>query len=791
MGIPGSANFLLAGGGAPAYEIEQSLRFDGSSYLYRTNSGTGSRDIYTFSFWVKRAALGGNHTIWSVDGEANSQQTSGHDIRFVNGSSYATNDELIFSSYIRPLRATTGVQRDPSAWAHYVIAVDTTQATQNDRIKMWVNGDSTITDAINTGYWPGQNQDTTPNRSGDPVEIGRNTRSSSEYGNFYLAEFHYVDGTAYDETSFGEYDDNGVWRPIEVSGLSYGTNGWYMKFDETATNGIGHDHSGNGNNFTASGFTTNSTFPNGDVVYDTPTNNYSVIQRHEIYNASYLSDGNLKVTTPGTSGFATFSSIAMPSTGKYYWEVKYTSISEAGIGLRTRNPSMSTFELYYRADGRLYNNGTTTQNWATTWTTTDVMGMYYDCSTKVLGFTKNGTDVGVTVTVNSDATLFSYGQAYGGDVSVWNFGQQDFQYTPPSGYLPLNTANLPAPDIADGSQHFEAITYTGDGNSTQQITTSFEPDFVWSKIRNQGYYHRVFDRLRGTLDKALYTPETFTEDSITDYGEITATSSTSVTIGQGGDSGNLINASGNTGVLWNWKAGGSGSSNTSGSITSTVSANTTSRFSIVAYTGNGNSAATVGHGLGVTPNFVILKRRTGGIANWQVGEDGSFGSKELYLNTTNSYTDGANEFSVTSTVIDLNSSHFGSNASGSTYVAYCFAEVEGYSKFGSYTGNSNADGPFVYCGFRPAFVLIKSKTSGENWHIKDSSRGSYNPMAATLFANLSNSESNLTNSIDFLSNGFKIRSNSWSGENSSNTFIFAAFAEHPFGGSGISPATAR
>ena len=284
---------------------------------------------------------------------------------------------------------------------------------------------------------------------------------------------------------------------------------------------------------------------------------------------------------------------------------------------------------------------------------------------------------------------------------------------------------------------------------------------------------------------------------MTDYGEVTATSATSVTVGQGSDSGNLINQNNDTFVLWNWKAGGSGSSNTDGSITSTVSANPSAGFSIVSYTGTNADDATVGHGLGVKPAFIIVKNRDY-TDYWMAEHPALASNKNLVLNLTNAETAwGSGVVKATSsTVFTLKTNVSGSNEnhnrSGNKYIAYCFAEVENYSKFGSYTGNGNADGPFVYLGFKPAFLIIKSSTSGENWHIKDSTRETYNPIADTLFANGSGSEANLTNSVDFLSNGFKLRSSSWSGENSSgNTFIFAAFAENPFGGDGVSPATAR
>jgi hypothetical protein len=820
---PLGINTFLLGAKTSPYQIEQSLRFDGSSYFHRTNSGTGNRDTYTFSFWVKRAALGGNHTIWSADGESNSNQTSGHDIRFVNGSVYATNDELIFSSYIRPLRATTGVQRDPSAWAHYVIAVDTTQATQNDRIKMWVNGDSTITDAINTGYWPGQNQDTSPNRSGDPVEIGRNTHNSSarNYGNFYLAEFHYVDGTAYDETSFGEYDDNGVWRPIEVSGLSYGTNGWYMKFDPSATNGIGHDHSGNGNDFTASGFTTSGT--GTDVMSDTPTTNWCTLNPLSFgpSNADMV-EGNLRFNQPTSTRGNAKGTIAV-SSGKWYWEVTPQTTATANVAGGILGAAETDTALQpgnYATGYSYYSTGETRHNgvdatYGASYGAGDVIGTALDLDAGTLVFYKNGVSQGTAYSSVSGTFVPAIGDTSTGSGSqlVCNFGQHDFQYTPPTNFLPLNTSNLPAPTIKDGSDYFDTLTYTGPISSTAAAGTTgavtglasgFTPDLVWIKCRNQANFHQLFDQVRGVDANgagALYSNSTDKEVTTNLNGGLSAFNDGGFTVIAGSDTGGRSNNTGSsdrTYAAWCWDAGGTGSSNTAGSITSTVSVNPSAGFSIVSYTGTGANA-TVGHGLGVAPQFFFGRNRddTGGLLDWIVYHESIGNTGRLKLNTTGSTSTSSTFFqntSPSSTVISIGTSN-DINKLNDDYIMYCFAEVEGYSKFGSYTGTNTTDNAFVWCGFAPAWLLVKSYGTGGthyDWRIYDSKRNTYNPVDNHLEANQSLAEDGdaRINEIDFLSNGFKIR-NSYAEVGSSTTYIFAAFAEHPQGGSGVSPATAR
>jgi hypothetical protein len=266
----------------------------------------------------------------------------------------------------------------------------------------------------------------------------------------------------------------------------------------------------------------------------------------------------------------------------------------------------------------------------------------------------------------------------------------------------------------------------------------------------------------------------------------------------GVDGGDNINAASRTYAAWAWDAGGTGSSNTDGSITSTVSVNPSAGFSIATYSANNTAGATFGHGLGVAPSMVIIKKRNAA-ERWVVYHQ-SISNQYIYLNetfageTANAALRFGNDSSVvapSSTLVTIGTSNDVNGASG-TYVAYCFAEVESYSKFGSYIGNGSTDGPFVYCGFRPAWVLIKNSNSATDWHLFDTARDPSNEVTQALYPDTSGSEDTLTNNeIDILSNGFKLRSAGGSTNGSGNTLIFAAFSENPFGGSGVSPATAR
>jgi hypothetical protein len=346
-------------------------------------------------------------------------------------------------------------------------------------------------------------------------------------------------------------------------------------------------------------------------------------------------------------------------------------------------------------------------------------------------------------------------------------------------YLPLSTANLPDPaiDPAQGSSpqdYFNTVLYTGNGTSQSVTGVGFQPDFVAIKVRSVASGHYDFDVLRGTQKRLGFNT---TGAEITNTNSLTSFNSDGFSVG----SEDSVNGSGRTIVAWNWKANGSGVSNTDGSITSTVSANTESGFSIVSYTGNGTAGATVGHGLNSAPDWVVTHRRDS-TSSWRVYHSALGATKMIELHTTGAAeVNGVwNNTEPTSSVFTLSS--FGDvNTNTGTYIAYCFHSVEGFSKFGSYTGNGSTDGPFVYTGFRPAFVITKRTNSTSSWHMYDTTRLDRNPNAYLLFAESSSAESTGgTNYIDTLSNGFKCRGTGDALNVSGSSYIYMAFAENPF-----------
>lgn len=347
---------------------------------------------------------------------------------------------------------------------------------------------------------------------------------------------------------------------------------------------------------------------------------------------------------------------------------------------------------------------------------------------------------------------------------------------------------MPYTTIDRSSDYFRVKLYTGNG-STQSITfdesKAMQPDCTWIKVRNDVNVTLVHDVIRGTT-KEIYTSQTNAE--ATDANGLTAFNSNGFSVG----SAFGANRNTYTFVNWSWKANGAGVSNTAGTISSTVSANTTSGFSIVSYTGNGTSGATVGHGIGSTVGMILLKGRSF-VDNWAVYHKSIGGTGLLELNGTggtNTVSTRWNNTNAGATVFTLgNNSQV--NGNGSTYIAYCFAEIKGYSKFGSFTGNGSTDGAFVYTGFKPAMIIFKNASTVTNWGIIDNKRDDDNVVVARLFPNLQDAESSSFNICDFTSNGFKLRTTDSQFNGSGNTMIYMAFASNPFVSSKGIPTTAR
>jgi hypothetical protein len=513
-----------------------------------------------------------------------------------------------------------------------------------------------------------------------------------------------------------------------------------------------------------------------------------------------LSNGNLDFSS-GAQYRSAFSTFAV-TTGKWYIEGTVTNFSaDAIIGIASGAlptgsylGSTSTSWSYAGAFGVKWNGASYTA-YGSAFTTNDVIGIAFDADTGKLWFSKNGVwqSSGDPASGANPAFTVSIGASYffgvsGGSAGSWscNFGQRPFAYAAPSGFKALNTANLPTPTIADGSTAMDVVTYTGNG-STQTISgLSMSPDLVWLKSRNSAVVHMLYDSVRGAgIGKSLQSNTTNGEGTALDdatNGYLSSLNSDGFSL-NAGSSPYYANVNGTTYAAWTWDAGSSTVTNTDGSITSQVRANPSAGFSVVTFTAASNTSFTVGHGLGVAPQMTIIKSRNnvGGWFVWHIGL-GNNTTDYLQLNGTSAKSTQSSMWGS----VGRNSTVCGFASQVSTFnndptVMYCFAPVEGYSAFGSYVGNS-ADGPFVFCNFCPRWVMIKaSSASGGHWMLFDTERSGFNVADDQLYANLANAEATANSAVDFLSNGFKPRADTFSNINGSGiTYIYAAFAEHPF-----------
>ena len=779
-------------GGANGYQIANSLRFraSASASLSRTPGAAGNRKLLSRRVRIKRGAQGSAQVIMSAG-------TASIDKFYFDSSDRLCLDVLGVTRLV-----TTPVFRDPTGWYVDVgFDLDVANGTAASRAKILIDG--TEVSAYSTDSRASiANTDTNWNNTVVQY-IGRDNAGS--YFDGYMAEPIGVDGGT--PTAYSSIRD-GVRVPVAPS-ATYGTTGFYLKFDDgSSATTLCYDRSGNGNNWTPNNISTTAGVTY-DWMADTPTNNYATLNNIAMYGSNMLiQDANLTSYATSTAvnrGWP--STIAAPGSGKWYAEFTFTSTladNNGGCGIMLESGTSSPGELANTvrwADAANLRQNAAGSSYGTALSVNDVVMVAYDAGAGKVWFGKQGTwfasgnpatDTSPSATgITSTGRFASYHYSTNATIST-NFGQRPFAYTPPTGFQALCTANLPTVTITKPNKHFDVVTRTGTGATYTKTGLQFQPDLAWIKTRSTSGNHSLYDSVRG-IYKGLFTALTVAEESTTD--SFTAFNSDGYSLGANAlGTYPQVNVNTTTYVDWLWKAGGTGVSNSDGSITSTVSANQTAGFSIVTYTGTGANA-TVGHGLGVAPKLVVVKRRTNSTTQgWAVWHTALAGTEYLALNNSNAKATAAgvwNSTAPSSSVVSVGTDPW-TNASGENYVAYCFAEIPGYSKIGSYIGNGSADGPFVWCGFRPKYLLVKRIDSTGNWVVFDTSRDTLNAMYAGLFPNLSNAEYSAVVNYDFTATGFKLRIVG-PGDNNTNgaTHIFAAFAEHPFGGSNVSPAPAR
>ena len=742
------SNILAGASGQAGYFLNRSvrLRSSASAYFNRTPATASNRKTWTWSGWVKRGIISsGQQTIFSG---GNVISDTG-----VTAIWFDPTDVIRIGGSTTDWLKTTQVFRDPSAWYHIVVAMDSTNATANNRLRLYVNGSEVTAFAtrnnltLNADY--GVNQALVHDIGIQSASIGLS------YFDGYFTEINFIDGQALTPTSFGEFNTlTGVWQPKKYGG-TYGTNGFYLNFNDNSAAtaaAIGKDSSGNGNNWTPNNIsvTAGVTY---DSMLDVPTltsntnANFAVL--NPIITASgTVSNANLTLTAPASNYTYERPSTISVFTGKWYAEYTVTSGGGGyypGIGAvpdteafgSTFTPGITAVGYGIRASGEKYNNSTMSA-YGVSYTNGDIVGVALDLINGKIYFSKNGVwmnsgDPAAGTNPAFTGLSGSYCLAvahYDSGVVNCNFGQRPFSYTPPTGFKSLNTFNLPTPTISNGANQMAATLYTGNGSTQSIVNTvnniSFQPDLVWYKRRNTADNHRLFDAVRG-VTKPLFSDLTSAES--TESG-VTAFNSNGFTLGLAG------NESSNTYVAWQWKE------------------SVSSGFDIVSQTLSTTGINTINHNLNVVPKMVIAKK-TNGVEQWLVYQSSATTqSQYLGLNTTAAVATSANLWG--SSAFTSSQIYF-SGTSGNVYVFYIFAEIAGYSKFGIYTGNGSTDGTFVYTGFRPRYIMIKRTNSTGDWSLIDTSRSTYNQTNNVLWANLADADS-AGQGTDILSNGFKLRS---------------------------------
>lgn len=758
-----------------------------------------SADKWTFSAWVKRSGLGTTQYFAGTSIDGNTETKLGFD-----NSNRAYFINMQGGSLVAQMISNRTFE-DTSKWYHFVWSMDSTQSTAANRQRLYVDGDE-IT-SWNTATYRTQNGDYTWT-TGDQQRINW---GATEDLDGYLAEINNVDGQQLGPDTFGVTDTStGRWVPKSLGSITYGNTGYRLQFADSSA--FGDDTSGNGHDFTSSNFAST------DQTTDSPTQNFTTMSPARVYStAQPTAEGNLQIIGNTGSGYPKMGAgKTIPQSGKWYWEQKLTAVGGVqGI----QNPSYGVIDLNFLDVQGLSNaNFQQTQGGMgghmyggfgftgllstaaadfTIGSTTNATGDYmlfafdmdegkawwghYDASgTSTTWFANDGgtdgnpaTGANPTVTFNSGDHRFlpvaeffapgSYSATYD-----FNFGQKSSALTAPSGFSSLSQNNFPETD--------------------KGITGLF-----WAKNRDDTDNNNLYDSSRGQ-HLLLKSNSTSSEDTKTNGLQKFLKGGAQVSNHKG------VNTSSESYVAWNWVANkGTTASNSNGSITSTVQANTTAGFSIVQYTGTG-SAATIGHGLSTAPTFIAVKNLDD-TASWYVymNVTRSANANTYYMrfdsDDSQSQTGAVwNDTTPTTTVFSVGGEDT-SNKASTSFVAYCWTDVDAFSKIGSFSGNNNVNGPFIQTNFKPSFLMIKGLNIGNHWVILDSTRSTINPVQKALKPNLTQAEDDDANmAIDFVSNGFKIRGGpSGDGGNINGSYIYGymAFAEAPFIGDGVSPVTAR
>lgn len=779
-GVAYSSNVALVpstDGGAVAFDGSGDYLSLSASADFGFSTPSGNSNDFTIEWFKHWTSLSGYQTVWSN----NYISSPGLLIQTGNGDGkyrvYVSSGTEIFQETNAPA---------VGSWYHYALVRNgTTYTIYRNGV---ANGSATSSSAAGSGS--------------DTATIGQG--NGSFYENGFISNFHLVKGTAL-------YTSNFTPPTGPISSVA-NTKLLCCKSNSSAT-----VYDVSPGTITANGNAAASNFNPFTVNINTQRGQESGYCTLNPLGAAGATptNGNLSVSSSSTVGnrISTF----FLTSGKWYWEGSGSGYVGTIIGVGgesytgsvsgTGSKSIGWWEL-----GPVYWDGGNNSG-STSFTTTDVIGIALNMDAGNVRFYKNGLLV-YTITFgdgtvpNLSSGVFPGYNVGAGTKSVdLNFGQKPFKFPPPAGFQPLALANTPRPTIVRPDQYVGIVTYTGTG-ATLSLTTGFKPDLVWIKDRTNGYNHVLFDSVRGTGgSKVLFSNRTTAEgggtgEEGTVYGHVSSFDTYGFSVSPGSGTPLWVSNSGDNYVAWAWKAGGnsntynindigystaSAAGLTAGTITPTgASVNTKSGFSIIGYTGTGTSPVSINHGLNSSPTFLIFKDRDSAV-NWQVWTTSvnSNGTLIEGLNTAAAGTTPWTYISTTSSLIQFNSGNTAQTSNGKRFICYAWHDVPGFSRFGSFSGNNSTDGVYVSLGFRPKFLIVKciQDIAGdvEHWIIRDSTRSTYNPANANLYANLGNAEddaSGFSGSLDLLSNGFKMRG-TYGGINASATYIYAAWAETP------------
>ncbi len=777
-------------GGVDTGDIGHSLRFRGAQYLSRAFSAQPATG--TFSAFVKRGTIGAAQSI------AGTRYSSGTNSRL----EFTSSDTLAFISSGSTICSTSAVYRDPTAPLHVVLSF-----APSGTAYLYVNGVQVASGATGATPWLFTNTSSYVNA------IGRLGDLAGNYLDGYLSRICFIDGTALTPSSFG-YQNTAIneWVSKSQSAVKAvvdagGTNSFMLDFDNaTSLTTLGYDKSSKGNNWTLNNFslTAGTTY---DHMLDVPGNSYATLNPLDKSGSGTLSNGNL-IFSQGSAADSN-TRLTLSQTEKTYLEFENTggtaSNNAFGFGIAlTTLPITScvgaggvagVYAAYASnlswlspgSGGTISTGGVVSANTINKVAFDPIAGnlwlgrgtTWYNSS----GGTTGDPSTGANPTFSGLSGQFSVflscyaltANAYPGQAPLHASATYDsaaggyFRYTPPTGFKALCQASLPDVAILNPKLHFDVKTRTGTAATYSVTGLGFQPDLVWSKSRGRAVDHALYDSVRG-VQKQL--------ESNSVGAETTETTGLTAFNSDGYTGGALDQINGTTAtnsfVDWLWKAGGAAVTNTAGSITSQVSANVDAGFSVVTGT-MANGGGTVGHGVGKTPGLIIAKVRST-TDNWFVWHKNltNLAQSYLWLDTTNAQqtsTGAWNNVAPTTTTFGLGSSFA---ANGTTFVAYCFADIEGYSKAFSYTGNASTDGAYVDLGFKPRWILLKCSSTTGNWVVFDTTRDTYNVMGEQLYPNLSNAGSTVT-TLDVTSRGFKARIAT--DPNSAQTFIGFAIAD--------------